>query len=146
MRDFLKDAAHVVPTARQLSWFDTAGYAFIHFGMNTFTDREWGTGSEKEEIFNPVKLDCDQWVQAIKDAGMKGMVLVAKHHDGFCLWDTKYTKHSVMYSPFHRDIVREAADACREAGIPFGVYLSRRGTATAHFTGRTRTTTTSAAS
>ncbi len=124
MNEFITAAAHVVPTARQLSWFDTAGYAFIHFGMNTFTDREWGTGSEKEEIFNPVKLDCDQWVQAIKDAGMKGMVLVAKHHDGFCLWDTKYTKHSVMYSPFHRDIVREAADACRRGGIRFGFYLS----------------------
>ena len=124
MNEFIRDAAHVIPSERQLRWFDTTSYAFIHFGMNTFTDREWGTGSEKEEIFNPVKLDCDQWVQAIKDAGMKGMVLVVKHHDGFCLWDTKYTKHSVMYSPFHRDIVREAADACSRGGIRFGFYLS----------------------
>ena len=124
MKNFMKEAARVIPSARQLRWFDMDSYAFIHFGMNTFTDREWGTGKEKEEIFAPTDLDCDQWVKTIRDAGMKGMVLVAKHHDGFCLWDTKYTRHSVMYSPIRRDIVREAADACRRGGIRFGFYLS----------------------
>ncbi|MGI6106804.1 MAG: alpha-L-fucosidase [Lachnospiraceae bacterium] len=122
--DFIWQAAHVVPSKRQLAWFDLESYSFIHFGMNTFTDREWGTGKEDERIFNPEKLDCGQWVDAIKAAGMKGMVLVAKHHDGFCLWDTETTRHSVRYSPFHRDIVKEAADACRKGGIRFGFYLS----------------------
>ena len=88
MISFIRKAAHVVPSDRQLAWFEIGSYAFIHFGMNTFTNREWGTGQEPEEIFNPVKLDCSQWVEAIKSAGLKGMVLVAKHHDGFCLWDT----------------------------------------------------------
>jgi alpha-L-fucosidase len=124
MHDFIKEAARVVPSGRQLRWFDLDSYAFIHFGMNTFTNREWGTGDEKEEIFCPTDLDCDQWVKVIRDAGMKGMVLVAKHHDGFCLWDTKYTEHNVMNSPLKRDVVREAADACRRGGIRFGFYLS----------------------
>lgn len=124
MLDFLAQAAQVRPSARQLSWYAMKSYAFIHFGMNTFMDREWGLGDEPEEIFNPAKLDCDQWVEAIKAAGMTGMVLVAKHHDGFCLWDTKYTTHSVMHTPFHRDIVREAVEACKRGGIRFGFYLS----------------------
>lgn len=124
MIPFLEEAANVKPSTRQLDWFALEGYCFIHFGMNTFTNREWGRGNEKEEIFNPVKLDCDQWVDAIKAGGFKGMILVAKHHDGFCLWDTKYTMHSVMHSPFGRDIVKEAAQACRHGGIKFGFYLS----------------------
>ena len=98
-------------------------YAFIHFSPNTYTDLEWGNGTEPESIFNPEKLDCDQWVEAIKAAGMKGMVLTAKHHDGFCLWPSKYTEHSVKNSPVKRDIVKEAADACRRGGIKFGFYL-----------------------
>lgn len=124
MIDFLKEAAGVVPSDRQLMWYDTGFYAFIHFGVNTFTDREWGDGTEPESIFNPEKLDCRQWAQTVRDAGMKGMVLTAKHHDGFCLWPSKYTEHSVKNSPCKRDVVKEAAEAAREAGLRFGIYLS----------------------
>ena len=108
MKDFLKAAGHVVPSQRQMDWFDVNFYAFVHFGVNTFTDREWGDGTEPESIFNPAKLDCDQWVAAAKSAGMKGLVLTAKHHDGFCLWPSKYTEHSVKNSPFKGDVVRMA--------------------------------------
>ncbi len=114
----------MLPSQKQLDWFDMGMYAFIHFGPNTFTGREWGQGTESPEVFNPEKLDCDQWVEAIQAAGMKGMVLTAKHHDGFCLWPSKYTEHSVKNSPFHGDVVRQAADACRRGGIKFGFYLS----------------------
>lgn len=124
MTEFVKSAARVVPSQRQLNWFEMEQYAFIHFGVNTFTDREWGDGTEPESIFNPEKLDCDQWVAAIKQAGMKGMVLTAKHHDGFCLWPSAYTEHSVKNSPMQRDVVREASEACRRGGIKFGFYLS----------------------
>lgn len=124
MMDFLKEAAGVVPSPRQLMWYETGFYAFIHFGMNTFTDKEWGTGKEPESLFDPKGLDCRQWARTLREAGIKGMVLTAKHHDGFCLWPSKYTEHSVKNSPCKRDVVAEAAHACREEGIRFGVYLS----------------------
>ena len=124
MLNFIKEAAHVIPSKKQLDWYDMEFYAFIHFGPNTFTNKEWGDGTEDPAIFYPKELDCDQWVNAIKAAGMKGMVLTAKHHDGFCLWPSKYTEHSVKNSPLKRDVVKEAADACRRGGIKFGFYLS----------------------
>ncbi|HJB91781.1 MAG TPA: alpha-L-fucosidase [Candidatus Eisenbergiella merdigallinarum] len=124
MKSFLEEAARVKPNPRQLAWYDLGFYAFIHFGVNTFTDREWGIGGEPEGLFDPTELDCDQWVEAIKSAGMKGMVLTCKHHDGFCLWPSAYTEHSVKNSPCKRDVVKEAAEACRRGGIRFGIYLS----------------------
>lgn len=124
MIDYLKEVSGVAPSERQLAWFEVGFYAFIHFGMNTFTGREWGDGTEPESLFNPVRLDCGQWVETIKNAGMKGMILTVKHHDGFCLWPSKYTGHSVKNSPCRRDVVKEAAEACRRSGIKFGIYLS----------------------
>ncbi|MBQ8187310.1 MAG: alpha-L-fucosidase [Clostridia bacterium] len=127
MTNFLKEAARVTPSRRQLDWFDTEFYAFVHFTVNTYTDLEWGLGNEDEAIFNPYDLNCDEWVEAVKSAGMKGLILTAKHHDGFCLWQTNTTMHSVRSSPWKNgqgDVVRECAEACRRGGIKFGVYLS----------------------
>lgn len=126
--EFIKQAANVKPSPNQLRMLrETPFYAFVHFSPNTFTDLEWGLGDENPAIFNPSKLDCEQWAKAIKSAGMKGMVLTAKHHDGFCLWQTKYSGHSMKNSPYKNgkgDIVAEAAAACKKYGLKFGFYLS----------------------
>jgi len=114
----------VVPHKRQVEFQKTEFYAFVHFTVNTFTDKEWGDGTENPSVFNPQKLDVEQWVKAVKSAGMKGLILTCKHHDRFCLWHTKYTNHSVEYSPYKKDIVKETAEACKKHGIKFGVYLS----------------------
>lgn len=118
---------NIVPSERQVMLQKTEFYAFFHFTVNTFTGTEWGYGTESPEIFNPDQMDAEQWIQAIKAAGMKGAILTCKHHDGFCLWPSKYTNHSVKYSPYgngNGDIVKEVSDACKKAGLKFGIYLS----------------------
>jgi alpha-L-fucosidase len=115
------------PSAAQLTWQRDELALFLHFGVNTFTDREWGDGSESPSIFNPDALDCTQWAQAARAVGAKALILTAKHHDGFCLWPTETTRHSVSSSPFRGgrgDLVREFTDACRAAGLRAGLYLS----------------------
>ncbi|MBZ0151957.1 MAG: alpha-L-fucosidase, partial [Planctomycetes bacterium] len=120
-------ASSVRPSPRQVAWQATACNAFVHFGINTFTDREWGDGTESPRDFAPSEFDARQWVETFRAAGMRGLVLTCKHHDGFCLWPTATTTHDVAASPFRGgqgDVVGEVAAACRDGGLGFGIYLS----------------------
>jgi len=116
-----------LPSQRQLAWHEMEYYMFVHFTVNTFTDKEWGYGDESPSLFNPADLDCRQWARVARDAGMKGIIITAKHHDGFCLWPSEYTEHSVKNSPWkdgRGDVLLELRKACDEYGLKMGVYLS----------------------
>ncbi len=122
--DEVKRYISVRPSKIQLAFDEMRYYNFIHFGINTFTGREWGDGTESPSVFKPRQLDTDQWCRILKSTGSKGLIFTAKHHDGFCLFDTKYTDHNVMNSPCGKDIVKLLAASCKKYGLKLGIYLS----------------------
>lgn len=116
-----------IPKESQMNWQKMEYYMFVHFGPNTFTDVEWGDGKEDPKVFNPTALDCRQWAETAKNAGMKGIIITAKHHDGFCLWPSEYSTHTVresLWKDGKGDVLKELLEACREYDIKFGVYVS----------------------
>lgn len=113
-----------LPSPQQVEWQKMETYAFVHYGLNTFTDKEWGYGDTDPATFNPSRMDVDQWVRTFKQAGMQGVIIVAKHHDGFCMWDTPLTDYKVTRSPYGRDVLAELRKACNKHGLKMGVYLS----------------------
>lgn len=122
-----QEALGPIPSENQMNWQEMEYYAFVHLSVNTYTDMAWGFGNEDARTFNPTNLDCRQWARICKEAGMKGIIITAKHHSGFCLWPSKYTEYSVKNSPWKNgkgDIVREMVDACKEYGLKLGIYLS----------------------
>lgn len=126
-----------VPSKDQIAWQNDEFYLFCHFGPNTFSDLEWGKGTEHEDTFNPEALDCNQWCSIAKDAGAAGIIITAKHHDGFCLWPSKYSNHTVKKSNWKNgqgDVLKDLSQACNKYGLKFGVYISPW-TETIHYTG-----------
>src|SRR6478672_8686736 len=116
-----------LPSAAQMQWHEMEMNAFVHFTINTFTDKEWGYGDESPALFDPTQCNPRQWTKVLKETGFKGLILTCKHHDGFCLWPSKFTEHSVKNSPWRNgrgDVVKEISAACRKHRLKFGVYLS----------------------
>src|ERR1700741_1107741 len=119
--------SEIKPSPQQVAWEDMEIGVIFHFGPNAFLDREWGDGTAEPSVFNPKDIDAEQWIRAVKAAGAKYVILVAKHHDGFCLWPSELTNYGVKSSPWkggHGDLVREVAVAARKYGLKFGIYLS----------------------